>query len=147
MSTIESLLNLKRWNEEEAKQRFALQLKELAVEEKLLCDLEERYGDADKRFESVSDELIDVDEIKRLNEYLGHMLVRIRFQKEVVSLKEMRVEEARKMLQEASKEKKTFERLDEKQRNQLREDARRKEQIETDEHAGVRHARKKGEGQ
>jgi flagellar FliJ protein len=147
MSTIESLLNLKRWSEDEAKHMFALRLKELAIEEKRLFDLEEQYMDTDARFESASNELIDVDEIKRLNEYLGHILVRIRRQREVISLKEMRVEEARKMLQEASKEKKTFEKLDEKQKNQLREDARKKEQIGTDEHAGMRHARKTGDRQ
>lgn len=147
MSTIESLLNLKRWSEDEAKNRFALRLKELAVEEKRLADMEEQYRDIDCRFEAASSELIDVDEIKKLNEYLGHLLVRIRRQREVITLKEMLVEEARKMLQEASKEKKTFEKLDEKQKSHLREAARKKEQIGTDEHAGVRHARKTGERQ
>ncbi|MBF0558951.1 MAG: flagellar export protein FliJ [Nitrospirae bacterium] len=147
MSTIESLLNLKRWSEDEAKNLFALRLKELAVEEKRLADMEEQYRDIDCRFEAASSELIDVDEIKKLNEYLGHLLVRIRRQREVIILKETLVEEARKMLQEASKEKKTFEKLDEKQKRHLREAAMKKEQIGTDEHAGVRHARKTGERQ
>lgn len=141
MSTIESLLNLKRWNEDEAKQLFALRLKELAVEEKRFLDLEEQYRDTDRKFEAASNELIDVDEIRRLTEFLGHMLVRIRRQKEVISAKEMRVEEARKMLQEASKEKQTFEKLDKKQKNKIREEVLRKEQIGTDEHAGIRHGR------
>lgn len=141
MSTIESLLNLKRWHEDEAKQLFALRLKELAVEEKRFLDLEEQYRDTDRKFEAASNELIDVDEIRRLTEFLGHMLVRIRRQKEVISAKEMRVEEARKMLQEASKEKQTFEKLDKKQKNKIREEILRKEQIGTDEHAGIRHGR------
>lgn len=120
---------------------FALRLKELAVEEKRFLDLEEQYRDTDRKFEAASNELIDVDEIRRLTEFLGHMLVRIRRQKEVISAKEMRVEEARKMLQEASKEKQTFEKLDKKQKNKIREEILRKEQIGTDEHAGIRHGR------
>lgn len=142
MGAIESLLNLKRWSEDEAKQKFALVLKELDTEEKRLLGLEEQYRHAERKFESVSKELIDIAEIKRLNYYLEHMLDRIQRQRKVIELKEIQVETARKALQEASKEKKTFEKLDEKQKNALRKEFKRKEQIGTDEHAGIRHARR-----
>ncbi len=142
MGAIESLLNLKRWSEDEAKQKFALVLKELDVEEKRLLGLEDQYRRAGRKFESASKELIDISEIKRLNYYLEHVLDRIRLQKEVIELKEIQVETARKALQEASKEKKTFEKLDEKQKSALRKEVKRKEQIGTDEHAGMRHVRR-----
>src|SRR5208283_327250 len=145
MGAIESLLNLKRWGEDEAKQKFALVLKELDVEEKLLLGLEEEYMLAARKFEYASNELIDIAEIKRLNYYLEHVLARIRRQKKVIELKELQVETARKELQEASKEKKTFEKLDEKQKSALSREFKRKEQIGTDGHAGIRHARRKKE--
>jgi flagellar export protein FliJ len=142
MSAIESLLNLKRWSEDEAKQKFALILKELEAEEKRLLGLEEQYRDADRKFESASNELIDIAELKRLNYYLEHVLAKMQRQKEVIELKERQVESARKALQEAAQEKKTFEKLDEKQKSGLRKEVKRKEQIGADEHSGIRHARK-----
>lgn len=146
MGAIESLLNLKRWSEDEAKQRFSLVLKELDVEEKRLLGLEEQYMQAGRKFESASNELIDIAEIRRLNYYLENVLAKIRRQRKVIELKEIQVETARKALQEASKEKKTFEKLDEKQKSALRKEVKRKEQIGTDEHAGIRHARGKDHG-
>jgi flagellar export protein FliJ len=140
------MLNLKRWSEDEAKQKFALVLKELDAEEKRLLGLEEQYRHAGRKFESASKELIDIAEIKRLNYYLEYVLARIRRQKEVIELKETQVEAARKALQEASKEKKTFEKLDEKQKSALIKELKRKERIGTDEHAGIRHARSKDHG-
>jgi len=139
MSAIESLLNLKRWSEDEAKQKFAVVLKELEAEEKRLVGLEEEYRHADRKFESASNELIDIAEIRRLNYYLEHVLARIRRQKKVIELKEIEMEKVRKALQEASKEKKTFEKLDEKQKSALRKEFKRKEQLGTDGHAGIRH--------
>ncbi len=142
MGAIESLLNLKRWSEDEAKQKFALALKELDAEEKRLLGLEEQYTRAGRKFESASKELIDIAEIERLNYYLEHVLARIRRQKKVIELKEIQVETAREALKDASKEKKTFEKLDEKQKGAVRKEFNRKEQIGTDEHAGIRHARR-----
>ena len=142
MGAIESLLNIKRWSEDEAKQKLALVLKELDAEENRLLGLEEQYRQGGMKFESASNELIDIAEIKRLNYYLEHILGRIQRQKEVIRLKETQVETARKALEEASKEKKTFEKLDEKQKSALSKEFKRKEQIGTDEHAGMRHARR-----
>ena len=142
MSTVESLLNLKRWKEDEAKQQFAHCLRELAVEEKRLLALEEQYKDVGRKFESASNELIEIAEIRRLNRYIEYLLDKIVHQKNVIVQKELQVEESRKALQEASKEKKTFEKLDEKQKSVLSKEVKRKEQINIDENAVIRHARK-----
>jgi flagellar FliJ protein len=147
MSAIESLLYLKRWNEEQAKQQFAIFLKELAAEEKRLLGLEEQFKNAGRKFDAASNELIEIDELRRLSRYLELLVDRIRHQKDVIVLKELQVEEARKALQEASKEKKTFEKLDEKQKDLLTREVKRKEQIRTDETAVIRHARKTGDRQ
>lgn len=141
---LESLLNIKRWKEDEAKNRFAILLKELSVEEKRLYDLEEQYNSVSKKLECNTDELVNIDEIRKLNEYLEHLLIRIHQQKKVIADKEKQVEESRRSLVEASKEKKIFEKLDEKQKSASKKELKSKEQIGTDEHAATGHHRKKG---
>ncbi len=140
---LKSLLNLKRWKEDEAKNRFAILLKELAAEEKRLYDLEDKYNLTGKKLECSTDELVNIEEIKKLSEYLEHLLIKIQHQKKVISEKEKQVENARKHLVEASKEKKIFEKLDEKQKSASKKESKRKEQIRTDEHAATGHHRKR----
>ena len=140
---IKSLLNIKRWREDEAKSRFAVLLRELAAEEKRLFDLEEEVTGVGKKMECDMDELVDVEEIKRLNDYMERVLLEIHKQRRVVSDKVKHVEIARNALAEASKEKRTFEKLDEKNKAALKKEFERKEQIGTDEHAVTGHNRKK----
>ncbi len=140
---LESLLNLKIWKEDEAKNRFAIFLKELAAEERRLHELEDQYSSTGKRLEC-TDELVNIDKIKRLNEYLEHLLIRIHQQKKVIAERERQVEDARKALVDASKEKKIFEKLDERHKSALKKEHKRKEQIGTDEHAVTGHHRRKG---
>lgn len=142
---LESLLNLKRWKEDEAKNHFAILLKELAAEEKRLYDLEGNYNLTGKKLECGADELVNIDEIKKLSEYLEHLLIKIQHQKKVISEKEKQADNARKHLVEASKEKKTFEKLDERHKSAVKKESQRKEQIRTDEHAVTGHHRKRQE--
>jgi len=139
---LESLLNIKRWKEDEAKNLFAIRLKNLTVEEKCLRDLEEQYDSISKRLGFDIDELINIEEIKKLGEYLELLLIKIHHQEKVIVEKERELEDARRLLSDASKEKKTFERLDEKHKTAIDKEFRRKEQIRTDEHAGTGHYRK-----
>jgi flagellar FliJ protein len=143
---LESLLNIKIWKEDEAKNRFAVLLKELAAEEMRLHELEDHYSSTGKEIAKKmenTDELVNIDEIKRLNEYLEHLLIRIHQQKRIITEKERQVEDARKALVEASKEKKIFEKLDERHKSALKKEHKRKEQIGTDEHAAAGHQRKR----
>ncbi|MBI5212480.1 MAG: flagellar export protein FliJ [Nitrospirae bacterium] len=141
-SPIKSLLNIKIWREDEAKSRFAILLRELAAEEKRLYDLEEEFAGTGKKMECDADELVDVEEIKRLNNYMERVLVEIHKQRRVISDKAKHVEIARNALVEASKEKKVFEKLDEKNTAAVKKEFERKEQIGTDEHAVTGHNRK-----
>lgn len=141
-AVIKSLLSIKRWKEDEAKNRFAVFLKELSTEEKRLLKLESRFKSISEELECGADRLINIDEIKKLNEYLGHLIVKIDHQKRVIIEKEKQVEAARNRLMDASKDRKIFERLDEKQMEALGKEHKRKEQIGTDEHAATRHGRR-----
>lgn len=144
---LKSILNLKEWKEDEAKNRLAALIRDLDAEEKRFIALEEQYNFlAAQRFnEKFNDsEPVNIDEIKKLNEYLENLLIKIHRQKKVIADKEKQVEDARKHAIEASREKKIFKRLDEKHKTVLKIDKNRKEQALTDEHAGTGHQRKKG---
>lgn len=140
---IECLLNIKCWTEDEARNFFALQLKELAAEERHLLNFEAQYNATSKKLECGPDEPVDISEFMKLNEYLERLLVKIHHQIKVIAEKERQVEIARKALVEATKEKKVFEKLDEKHKEGVKAELRRKEQIGTDEHAVTGHNRKK----
>lgn len=140
---IECLLNIRRWNEDEAKSRFAASLKELAVEEKHLLNFEHQYNTTSKKLECGPEELVNIAEFMKLNEYLEQLLVKIHHQMKVIAEKERLVEIARRALVEATKEKKVFEKLDEKHKEVIKSESRRKEQIGTDEHAVTGHIRKR----
>ncbi|MCL5237176.1 MAG: flagellar export protein FliJ [Nitrospirae bacterium] len=142
---IKSLLSIKKWKEDEAKNMFAVFIKELDTEEKRLLSLEEQFQATRQRLECSINELININELKRLNEYLDHVLAKIERQKKEVVEKEKQVEEARNVLVDATKDRKIFEKLDEKQRDALEKENKRKEQIGTDEHAASGH-RRKGDG-
>lgn len=132
---IESLLKIKRWSEDDAKNKFALLLKELALEEHRLADLEQQYKGVVLRIKSEARMEIDIDKLKKMHEYSEHMLNMIQIQKNVVAVKESDVEIARKILAEATKDKKVFEKLDEKQKNAEKTEYKKNEQKRTDEHA------------
>lgn len=143
MSTpVESLLNIRKWNEDEAKNRFALALKELAVAEERLMYLEGRFEETGRKLMCSDGEPVIMDELVRLNESREILFLKIAEQKAVVAGKESAVESARALLEEATMERKIFERLDEKQKAERAREARRMEQIGTDEHAVTGHTRK-----
>jgi flagellar FliJ protein len=140
---VESLLSLKRWQEDEAKNIFAALLKALDLEEKRLYELESMHLKICETLRRKSDEFINIDDIKKQNEYLEHLLRMIHRQTKVIAQKEKEVEESRRLLAEATKEKKIFERLDDKHREAIKKEIIKTEQAATDEHAVTGHIRKK----
>ena len=139
---LESLLSLKRWREDEAKNQFAVLLRELIKEEQNLHRTENQYSAVSERLESSMSELVNIDEIKRLNEYLGSLLIKSHLQRGVISEKERLVKDARKLLVGASTEKKIIERLNDKRKTLIEDKNRRNEQAVTDESVAAGHIRK-----
>ncbi len=133
-TTFESLLNLKRWNEDEAKNRVALRIRELTAEEHRLVHIEKQYQAYQQKAGVLLDGFIDIDEMRKVHDHLDHLVVRIRQQKSVIEDRKRRLEEARKSLLEASKERKIFERLDEKERLAMERGLLKDEQRRTDEY-------------
>lgn len=142
-TTVTNLLGLKRWQEDEAKNIFASLLKSLDLEEKLLYEFESMHLKICETLHLKSNEFINIDDIKKQNEYLEYLLYMIHRQKKVIAQKEKEIENARRLLAEATKEKKIFERLDEKHREVIKKEIIKTEQAATDEHAVTGHIRKK----
>ncbi len=116
MSTaIESLLGLKTWKEEEAKNLFALALRDVAIEEDRLRNLEDALISVEREFLRFKEGDFDVEEIRRALEYQDSLVKQIALQRTKIQQKEKIAEKARVELVEATKEKKIFERLHEKQ--------------------------------
>jgi len=139
---LESLISLKRWEEDEAKNLFAMARKELDDQERRLADLEENFGALRKRMTYSENEAVSIDEIQKLNGQMEHLFKLLERQKALVAEGRTRMEEAMKILSDASKERKTYEKVDEKHKEAERGEVRKKEQKGIDEHAVMRHKQK-----
>lgn len=144
--SIESLLNLKRWREDEVKNLFAQLLKELAVEEEKLAALETQHHMISEKLGEGSEDLVSIEEIRKLQEYSEQLVTRIGHQQEAVASRQEKVEAARAILAEAAKDRKTFERLDEKMRETVESMLQRKEQADADERAVTQYGRNREQG-
>ncbi|MCX8027941.1 MAG: flagellar export protein FliJ [Thermodesulfovibrionales bacterium] len=140
-STIQSLLGLKQWQEDEAKNAFAQALKSLSAEEDILRALEDKLNSLKKDFINLSSRDTDIDSLKSILDYQEYLIYKISMQRDVISKKEIEVEEARKKLVEATKERRIFERLREKEILQIQKQQERLERIQTDETTSVRFGR------
>ncbi|HMK55603.1 MAG TPA: flagellar export protein FliJ [Dissulfurispiraceae bacterium] len=139
---LESLISLKRWEEDEAKNLFAMARKELDDQDRRLADLEENFGALRKRMTYSENEAVSIDEIQKLNGQMEHLFKLLERQKALVAEGRTRMEEAMKILSDASKERKTYEKVDEKHKEAERGEVRKKEQKGIDEHAVMRHKQK-----
>jgi len=139
---LESLLSLKKWEEDEAKNLFALARKELDEQEQRLSELEEKFGALRKRMSCLENEAVTIDEIQKLNGQMEHLFKLLERQKATVEAGKFRMDEAMKILSEASKECKTYEKVNEKHREFERREVKKGEQKGMDEHAVIRHKKK-----
>lgn len=138
-TVIEGLLTLKKWAEDEAKGRFALALKELAMEEDRLYGLEESLRQLEASFSKYSQTATDIEDIRKNLEYQEALIQQIATQRQRIVDKERIVEKIRQELIETTKEKKIFERLLEKQQQQELKKNLSIEQSQSDEVASTRY--------
>lgn len=144
MSTpLQGLLNLKRWEEDEAKARFAMRLKDLSTAEAELRDMEDSFTDTGLKMEEAARNETTMQQMAAFQAYLSFLLDAIHRGERAVKLKEAAVEAARKELLEAARERKTFERLEEKRAAEVEKEQLRKERILSDEHASMRYGGQK----
>ncbi len=138
---MESILSIKYKLEDQAKAEYGMELTKLREEELKLEVLEakkEAYQDA--LTDAVQDRLV-LREIKNLEDCVEHKKYEINIQKFVIQKQQQRVDRAREKLDEAMKERKTFEKLKEKAFEQFKLEIEAQERKEIDELVSFRFRR------
>ena len=144
---MESLLSIKYKLEDQAKAEYGMELIRLREEEMKLEVLIAKKEEYQYRLtDAVQDEL-DLLEIKKLENCVEHATYNINVQKFVISQQQQRVDRAREKLDNAMKERKTYEKLKEKAFEQFKIEIEAQERKEIDELVSFRFgAAKESEG-
>ncbi|MCI8769822.1 MAG: flagellar export protein FliJ [Lachnospiraceae bacterium] len=144
---MESLLSIKYKLEDQAKAEYGMELIRLREEEMKLEALIAKKEEYQYRLtDAVQDELVLL-EIKKLENCVEHAKYNINVQKFVISQQQQRVERAREKLDNAMKERKTYEKLKEKAFEQFKIEIEAQERKEVDELVSFRFgAAKESEG-
>lgn len=137
--SLQNLLDIKEKLEEQEKNNFSRANLRLREAEDKLEALKGRQREAEKRLREVVTSVLDVGEIRRREDAVEIIKMYVGQQKLVVLQCEKEVEVARQRLNEAMKERKTFERLREKAFETFVEEENRKEQKEVDELVSYRY--------
>lgn len=130
---MESILSIKYKLEDQAKAEYGLEIAKLREEERkleVLIAKKEAYQDALTK--AVQDALI-IREIKILENSVENAKYNINVQKFVIKQQQQRVDQAREKLDNAMKERKTFEKLKEKAFEQFKLEIEAQERKEIDE--------------
>ena len=138
---LQNILNMKEKLEEQAKNEYSqanMRLHEAEDEEERL---RRREQDAETELKSILDEALDVREIKRREDAVEILKVYVKEQHLVVIRCAREVEIAREKLNEAMKERKTFEKLREHAFEDFLKELNLQEQKEVDELVSYRHGR------
>ena len=130
---MESILSVKEKLEEQAKAEYSIEIMKLRQEEEKLDGLEKRKNAYQTRlYEAVMDTL-NISEIKILEDSVENIKYNIKLQLIVIANQQKNVDMAREKLDNAMKERKTYEKLKEKAFEEFKEQINAEEQKEINE--------------
>ena len=130
---MESILSVKEKLEEQAKAEYSIEIMKLRQEEEKLDELEKRKDAYQTRlYEAVMDTL-NISEIKILEDSVENIKYNIKLQLIVIANQQKSVDRAREKLDNAMKERKTYEKLKEKAFEEFKEQINAEEQKEINE--------------
>ncbi len=130
---MESILSVKEKLEEQAKAEYSIEIMKLRQEEEKLDELEKRKDAYQTRlYEAVMDTL-NISEIKILEDSVENIKYNIKLQLIVIANQQKNVDRAREKLDNAMKERKTYEKLKEKAFEEFKEQINAEEQKEINE--------------
>ncbi|MFR2011469.1 MAG: flagellar export protein FliJ [Christensenellales bacterium] len=130
---MESILSVKEKLEEQAKAEYSIEIMKLRQEEEKLDELEKRKNAYQTRlYEAVMDTL-NISEIKILEDSVENIKYNIKLQLIVIANQQKNVDRAREKLDNAMKERKTYEKLKEKAFEEFKEQINAEEQKEINE--------------
>ena len=137
--SMQNILNMKEKLEDQEKNNFAqanLRLQEAVAEQE---ELEQRLAEAKKKLQQEVSDALDVRTIRSREDAVEILRMYVRQQILVVKQREMEVDVAREHLNEAMKERKTFEKLREKALEAFLAEENLREQKEVDELVSYRY--------
>ena len=137
--SMQNLLTMKEKLEEQAKNEFSQANMRLLEAEEELERLNDRQQKAEFELREEVAGLTDVRKIRQKEDAIEILKMYVRQQQLVVRQREIEVENARLKLQDAMKERKTFEKLREKAFEELVAEENKKEQKEVDELVSYRY--------
>lgn len=130
---MESIFSVKEKLEEQAKAEYSIEIMKLRQEEEKLDELEKRKNAYQTRlYEAVMDTL-NISEIKILEDSVENIKYNIKLQLIVIANQQKNVDRAREKLDNAMKERKTYEKLKEKAFEEFKEQINAEEQKEINE--------------
>lgn len=141
--SMQNILNMKEKLEEQAKNQYSqanMRLQEAMAEQEVL---ELRLANEKKKLQKDISSSLNIGEIRRREDAVEIIRMYVRQQMLVVKQCEKEVEVARQHLNEAMKERKTFEKLREKAFEKFRIEENLREQKEVDELVSYRYGAKK----
>lgn len=130
---MENLLSIKYKLEEQAKAEYGMELARLREEEQKLALLVAKKEEYQERLTDAVQDALDIREIKALENSVEHAKYNINVQKFVIQQQQQRVERAREKLDDAMKERKTYEKLKEKAFEEFKIEIEAQERKEVDE--------------
>jgi flagellar export protein FliJ len=136
---LENLISLKRWEEDEAKNLFVLAKRELEEEEARLDSLEDNFKGMREAIKGSDNKTATIDEIRQRQQHIEHLVCLLQLQKDAVAIAGKRLEEATRIMAEASMERKVFEKVDERHKEAEKYELHKKEERDIDEHAVMRY--------
>ena len=138
---MQNILDVKEKLESQARNDFAIANAVLAEEEEKLAGLKQRKADYEEDLRALYAENLDLQKINETIEAIDNMKERIAIQEGVVRQAMHNVDLARERLTEAMQERKTHEKLKERQFEEFLQEEAARESKEIDELVSFRHGR------
>lgn len=130
---MQSILSIKEKLEEQAKAEYGLEAAKLREEEQKLEQLIARKEAYQESLKEAVQDTLDIRQIKELEDCVEHAKYTINVQRFVIRQQQERVDLAREKLDNAMKERKTYEKLREKAFEQFKIEIEAQERKEIDE--------------
>lgn len=142
--SMESILQIKLKLEDQAKAEYAVQMAELQREQEKLELLQKHKDEMQEQLRQQISAVLDLFRIRQLENGVENIKYNIRLQKVVVFNQQKKVSQAREKLNEAMKERKTYEKLKENAFEDFKKELNAEEQKEINELVSFRFGRKTG---
>ena len=131
--SMENLLRIKIKFEDQAKAEYGIQMAILRQEEEKLMEMEKRKEEMQEQLKEQVSAVLDLFRIRQLEDGVENIKYNMNLQKIVIANQQKKVEQARKKLDEAMKERKTYEKLKENAFEVFKREVNAEEHKEIDE--------------